>query len=78
MSEAFLLKISEQLLEENKKLKGRQSAKYNQGLKAGINQERDRIIKLLEDLAYIDDEYGYEMISEHKSELLELIKGEQK
>jgi len=48
MSDAFLLEISEQLLRENKKLKGTLSAKYRQGHKAGERQERERVIELLE------------------------------
>jgi hypothetical protein len=47
MSDDLLLRLAEQILQENKKLKGTMAAKYNQGLKAGIRQERERIIKLL-------------------------------
>ena len=51
MSDAFLLKLTEQMLRENKKLKGTLSAKYRQGQKAGERKERDRIIKLLKPFA---------------------------
>jgi hypothetical protein len=89
MSETFLLKISEQLLEENKKLKGAQAAKYNQGLKAGIRQERERITKLLEDWQEnllngepaTDEEITKARQNRYKDSfdhLFALIKGEQK
>jgi len=46
-------------------------------IERGKITERERIIKLLENLAYIDDG-GQEMITESKRELIELIKGETK
>jgi hypothetical protein len=88
MSETFLLKISEQLLEENKKLKGTQAAKYNQGLKAGISKERERIVSLLINVA-VDQDALLELNPTNEQsaiietviattyQLMELIKGEQ-
>jgi len=56
-------------------------ATLNEGEKSlmrfAMKKERDRIIKLLEELAYIDED-GHEMIGEFKSDLMALIKGEQK
>jgi hypothetical protein len=43
--------------------------------KLAVEAEQERITKLLENLAYIDDG-GQEMISESKRELIELINGE--
>ena len=48
---------------------------YEFGISVGRNQERKRIIELLESLAYIDED-GDEMIGEFKSDLVSLIKGE--
>jgi hypothetical protein len=48
---------------------------YEFGISVGRNQERERIIELLESLAYIDGD-GDEMIGEFKSDLVSLIKGE--
>ena len=78
MSETFLLKISEQLLEENKKLKGTQAAKYNQGRKAGIRQERERIVELLDslDIQFTNLEDPDYIVGD-ALDLIELIKGEQ-
>lgn len=42
-----------------------------------VQAERKRIVNLLEGLAYID-EAGQEIIVEFKSDLIALIKGEQK
>jgi hypothetical protein len=71
MSDEFLLEISEQLLRENKKLKGTLSAKYRQGQKAGERQERERVIKLLEqDINLYGKDCWIDAIA--------LIKGEQK
>jgi hypothetical protein len=52
-------------------------AAYNRGLSDGQAIEQERIIKLLEALAYID-EAGHEMIGEFKADLIAAIKGEQK
>jgi hypothetical protein len=41
---------------------------------AAVKVENDRIVALLESLAYIDDG-GQEMITEYKSELIQLVKG---
>jgi hypothetical protein len=43
----------------------------------GRKKERERIIELLEELAYVDED-GHEMVGEFKSDLIALIKGEQK
>jgi hypothetical protein len=48
---------------------------YEFGISVGRNQERERIIELLESLAYIDGD-GDEMIGEFKADLVSLIKGE--
>ena len=75
MSDAFLLEISEQLLRDNKKLKGTLSAKYRQGQKAGERQERDRIITLLETKHNCtEDDYICICLV---GDLIRLVKGEQ-
>ena len=48
---------------------------YEFGVSVGRNQERKRIIELLESLAYIDKD-GDEMIGEFKSDLIALIGGD--
>jgi hypothetical protein len=48
---------------------------YELGISVGKSQERERIIKLLEGVAYLEDN-GDEMIAEFKSDLISLIKGE--
>ena len=48
---------------------------YEFGVSVGRNQERKRIIELLESLAYIDKD-GDEMIGEFKSDLIALIEGD--
>ena len=45
--------------------------------KSGRKDERDYIIDALESLAYTDDQ-GHEIITEFKSDLIALIKDEQK
>ena len=47
------------------------------GREIGTEQERERIINQIEGLTYTDEQ-GHEMISEFKSDLIALIKGEQK
>lgn len=47
------------------------------GVQTGKQRERDRIISIIEKLAYKDED-GHEMIGEFKSDLIALIKGEQK
>ena len=58
MTDSFLLQISEQLLQENKRLKGAQAAKYKQGFKAGRKAERERIIQRLIDYFELTQEPG--------------------
>ena len=58
---------------KNKIRKPMTASQYNKLLI--IEKERERIIQLLENLAYIDDG-GQEMITESKRELIELIKEE--
>ena len=48
--------------------------RYNTGVKVGIAYEQDRIIQLLQNLAYFDD-HGQEMVTEYKRELIGIIKG---
>lgn len=50
---------------------------YKRFLEIAKQEEQLRIIELLENLAYLDDD-GDELISESKKELIELIKGENK
>jgi hypothetical protein len=68
MSDAFLLKLTEQMLRENKKLKGTLSAKYRQGQKAGEQKERERITNLLTDSKVINTDQKYFLLAQIKGE----------
>jgi hypothetical protein len=48
---------------------------YQSGIRQGVRAEQERFLRLLENLAYIDDD-GHEMISEFKSDLIARVREE--